>query len=77
MLGLLHFASGQQNVTRSTRDKIFQTGGENAAQYGINYTVFENENQMKDLLNATLSIQDFNISTSSFKVEIVRHKHRV
>ena len=62
-LGLLHFASAQQNVTRSSRDKIFQTDGENAAQYGINYTVFEDESQSKDFLNATLSIQDFNISS--------------
>jgi hypothetical protein len=50
-------------VTRSTGDKIFQTGGANATQYSINYTVYEDEAELKDFFNATLSIQDFNISS--------------
>ena len=50
-------------MTRSTREKIFQRDGANATQYGINYTVYEDEAQLKDFLNATLSIQDFNISS--------------
>ena len=45
------------------KSENLQTGGTNASSYSIDYSVFEDEALLKDFFNATLMIQDLDISS--------------
>jgi hypothetical protein len=52
-----------KNATSFNGTQVFQVNATNASAYYINYTVSKNESTMADVLNATLTLQDFNISS--------------
>ena len=50
-----------QNVT--SKNQVLQSNGASASLYSINFTAYEDQQSLNDFFNATLSIQDYNIST--------------